>query len=105
MANNEYIESLKHVILRLHGCDSQWERTAPVHEVFRGETVWQGDVEVFDLYGLPKAKHYYAWSHREGPADQDENSTGRRAHSQPFPRLWSNSGRHKSVMVTTRGGA
>ena len=42
----------------------------PVHEVFRGETVWQGDVEVFDLTGHPKAKRCYAWSHLDGAKDE-----------------------------------
>jgi hypothetical protein len=38
----------------------------PVHEVFRGETVWKGDVEVFDLTGHPKARRACAWSHLDG---------------------------------------
>ena len=25
--------------------------------------VWEGDVEVFELFGHPLAKHCYAWSH------------------------------------------
>jgi hypothetical protein len=29
-------------------------QTVPVHEVFKGQTVCQGDVEVFDLHGHPK---------------------------------------------------
>ena len=71
MANKEYIESLQHIIQRLHGCASQWERTAPVHEVFRGQTVWQGEVESFALIGHAKAKRCYAWSHRQGERDKD----------------------------------
>ena len=55
------------------GCSSNsgatWCETVPVHEVFRGETVWQGDVEVFDLTGHPKAKRAYAWSHLDGKQD------------------------------------
>jgi hypothetical protein len=47
--------------------------SVPVHEVFRGETVWKGEVEVFDLTGHPKAKRAYGWSHPEG-----ENDTGER---------------------------
>jgi hypothetical protein len=43
-----------------------------VHEVFRGQTVWRGKVEVFDLTGHPKAQRCYAWSHREGPNEQGE---------------------------------
>ena len=44
--------------------------TVPVHEVFRGETVSQGDVEVFDINGHPKAKRCYAWSHLDGDKDE-----------------------------------
>jgi hypothetical protein len=43
-----------------------------VHEVFRGKTVWRGEVEVYDLSGHPEAKRCYAWSHREGPNAQGE---------------------------------
>ena len=42
----------------------------PVHEVFNGQTVWRGDVEVFDLHNHPKAKRAYAWSHLDGKADE-----------------------------------
>jgi hypothetical protein len=63
--NHEYIERLKSVILHLHACQAAHRETVPVHEVFRGETVWRGDVEVFDLIGHPKAKRCYAWSYDE----------------------------------------
>jgi hypothetical protein len=43
-----------------------------MHEVFRGQTVWHGEVEVFDLTGHPKAKRCYAWIHREGLGEQGE---------------------------------
>src|SRR5882724_12599010 len=42
----------------------------PVYEVFQGKTVWQGDVEVFDLTGHSKAKRAYAWSHLDGANDE-----------------------------------
>jgi len=51
-------------MIRIHSA------TVPVHEVFRAETVWQGDVEVFDLTGHPKAKRAYAWSHLDGKNDE-----------------------------------
>ena len=60
------------VIRDLHDCSSKHVETVPVHEVFRGQTVWQGNVEVFDLTGHPKAKRCYAWSHREGKDDNGE---------------------------------
>lgn len=65
MANREYIEQLQSVIPHLHACKSSWVDTVPVREVFRGKTVRQGDVEVFDLIGHPKAKRCYAWSYDE----------------------------------------
>lgn len=70
MANPEYIESLRAVIGKLHGCDSKHVESVPVHEVFQGKTAWQGVVEVFDLTGHPKAKRAYAWSHLDGDKDQ-----------------------------------
>jgi hypothetical protein len=37
----------------------------PVHEVFHGKTLWQGDVEVFDLIDHPKTKRAYGWTYGE----------------------------------------
>ena len=66
MANKEYIERLQMVIRQLHKCDAEHLRTDPVKETFRGQTVWEGDVEVFTVMGHPRAKHAYAWSVDEG---------------------------------------
>ena len=54
----------------MHKANSKWVSSVPVHEVFQGQTVWQGEVEVFDLTGHPKAKRCYAWSHLDGPQDE-----------------------------------
>jgi hypothetical protein len=70
VANSEYIEQLQSVILHLHACKSSWVEAVAVHEIFQGETVWRGDVEVFDLIRQPKAKRCYAWSHLDGPKDE-----------------------------------
>jgi hypothetical protein len=70
VAKAEYIEELRAVIGKLHGCDSKHVESVPVHEVFRGETAWRGVVEVFDLTGHPKAKRCYAWSHLDGEHDE-----------------------------------
>ena len=72
MASKEYIERIQMVIHTLHGCDSKHVETVPVHEVFQGKTVWQGEVEVFDLVRHPKAKRGYGWSHHEGQDDKGE---------------------------------
>ena len=60
----DYIEQLQDAIRSLHGCESQYLETVPVTETFEGKTVWQGEVEVFELSGHPKASHAYAWSHQ-----------------------------------------
>jgi hypothetical protein len=68
----DYIARLQVAVEQLHGCGAIYRETVPVHEVFRGQTVWQGEVEVFDLTGHPKAKRAYGWSHREGPNYEGE---------------------------------
>jgi hypothetical protein len=68
----DYISRLQVAVSQLHGCGAVYRETVPVHEVFQGQTVWQGEVEVFDLTGHPKAKRAYGWSHREGKDDQGE---------------------------------
>ena len=73
MANKrDYLARLQLAVEHLHKCGAVWRETAPVHEVFRGQTVWKGDVEVFDLRGHAKAKRAYAWSHLDGPKDERE---------------------------------
>jgi hypothetical protein len=66
----DYLEKLQATVSQLHNCGATWCGTVPVHEVFRGKTVWQGDVEVFDLHNHPKAKRAYAWSHSDGKNEE-----------------------------------
>ena len=66
MANKrEYIDRLKLTIEHLHNCAAVHRETVPAHELFQRKTVWQGDVETFDLTGHPKAKRYYGWFYGE----------------------------------------
>jgi hypothetical protein len=58
-----HIEELRDVIHRLHGTQSTHVESVPVKEVFHGQTVWDGIVEVFDLHDHPKTHRAYAWSH------------------------------------------
>lgn len=57
------IEELQNAIRRLHECEADYLETVPVTETFQGQAVWQGEVEVFNLRGHPKAMRCYAWSH------------------------------------------
>jgi hypothetical protein len=66
----DYLAQVQVAVSQLHNCGAIYVKTVPVHEVFRGETVWQEDVEVFDLRGHPKAKRAYAWSHLDGKHDE-----------------------------------
>jgi hypothetical protein len=66
----DYIAELQAAILNLHGCSSTYIESVSVTETFNGETVWQGEVEVFDIRGHPKAKRAYAWGHATGEDDQ-----------------------------------
>lgn len=61
MNHDQYIEELKAAILNVHGATATHVETVPVTEEFQGETVWQGEVEVFDIRGHPKAKRVYGW--------------------------------------------
>jgi hypothetical protein len=62
----EQIKSLQHAIKEMHGCDSRHVESVSVHEVFRGQTAWRGNVEVFDLLGHERAKRAYACQYEDG---------------------------------------
>ena len=59
----DYLSELKAKIRLLHGCDATHSQTVPVIEVFQSKTIWDGEVEVFDLTGHAKAKRCYAWGY------------------------------------------
>ena len=61
----DYIAEIKSVILNLHGAVAEHVETVPVHERFQGQTVWEGEVEVFDLQDHPKAKRAYGWGYED----------------------------------------
>lgn len=65
VASNDYIEGLRIAIQKLHGCDSVHSSSAFVKEVFQGNTVAEGRIEIFDLIGHPKTKRCYAWTYPE----------------------------------------
>jgi hypothetical protein len=63
MTNENYIERLKQAIFHLHKSGSFHLTSVPVKEVFHGRTLWEGDVEMFDLLDHPKAKRCYGWTY------------------------------------------
>jgi hypothetical protein len=72
VANKEYLERLQLALEHLHKCKASHSASVCVEEVFRGQMIWQGTVEVFDITGHPKAKRAYGWSHKAGKGDQGE---------------------------------
>ena len=66
MNDGAYIAELIVAIRAVHGCSAAHVSTTPVKEVFKGQTVWDGEVETFDLSGHPKAKRAYAWGYPNG---------------------------------------
>jgi hypothetical protein len=65
-----YIKELQDVIWNLHGVASRHVESVPVTETLKGQTVWEGVVEVFELTGHPQASRVYAWSHDTGDPDK-----------------------------------
>ena len=64
-----YIQELQDVIRKLHGSFARHVETVPVVETFNGQTIWEGEVEVFDLHDHPKTDRVYAWRHEtDNPA-------------------------------------
>jgi hypothetical protein len=63
MIDPKYEAALTKAFADLHGCEAKHVETVPVIERFQGKTVWEGDVEVFDLIGHPTAKRGYAWAY------------------------------------------
>jgi hypothetical protein len=66
-----HIEELRDVIHEMHGGEATHHESVPVKEVFNGETVWDGIVEVFHLKGHPKTDKVYAWLHESGDPGSD----------------------------------
>ena len=81
------IEALQKAILDLHGCKATWVESVRIKELFEGEIVWEGIVQVFEV-DHPKSKLCYAWSHElddsrkrrffavlhQGPVDSPEKA-------------------------------
>lgn len=64
MINPKYEQALMKAFCDHHGCAlAYWVETVPLMESFDGQTIWEGDVEVFDLIGHPKASRGYAWAY------------------------------------------
>ena len=59
--NDLPIPGFEHAIQATHGARSQLRERVRVVETFQGETVWEGEVLVFDLLDHPTAPKVYCW--------------------------------------------
>lgn len=61
-----YIARLQNAIRELNHCESKYVETVTVSEsfqCFQKDTLWEGEVAVFEIYGHPQAQRAYAWSY------------------------------------------
>jgi hypothetical protein len=64
------LPALQDAIQHMYGLRSEWVESVPIREVFKGELVFEGEIQAFAVEH-PKATRAYAWSHAVG-------DTGRR---------------------------
>jgi hypothetical protein len=62
MSDPAGLPALVEAIRHLHGLEATWLESVPVHETHEGATVWDGEVQIFEVRH-PKASRVYAWSH------------------------------------------
>lgn len=55
---NELLRAVEHQ----HDCKARLVQSVPVKETQGADTVWEGVVHVFEIYGNAKATTAYAWS-------------------------------------------
>jgi hypothetical protein len=61
-----HIDTLREAVEKLHGVTATHSESVPVKEEFKGQTVWDGIVEVFHIHGHPQTDKAYAWMHDTG---------------------------------------
>src|ERR1700753_2354105 len=56
-----FIPVLQEAVERLHKCQAAHSKTVAVHESFQGKTIWEGEVEVFNVKGHPRGTRCFVW--------------------------------------------
>lgn len=64
------IEQFKDAIRSQHGAEADHVDSVQIIETFRGQTVWEGIVEVFELHNHPTASRLYAWAQQTHDPDK-----------------------------------
>jgi hypothetical protein len=58
---NDRQRLLREAIESTHGCKAVHAMSVSVTEMSKGKVVWEGVVELFDLFGHAQAARCYAW--------------------------------------------
>ena len=70
MEHKDYIERLRAAILCQFGADAQWIGSVFVGEYSKTETMWEQQIEVFELRNHSEAKRCYAWVPNDGSSPE-----------------------------------
>jgi hypothetical protein len=62
------IEAVARAVERAADCPATHVETVAIVDTFRGQTMWEGTVEVFELVGHATARRAYGWSTGQGDA-------------------------------------
>lgn len=65
-----HIEQLKELIEREYGTTAKHVETVTVLETFNGETIWDGEVEVFEVPEFSDADQVFAWDFDDDSGQQ-----------------------------------
>lgn len=63
---SERIENIAKAVEKSAECPATHLESVVVVEAFRGQTIWEGMVEVFSLLGHAEAKRAYGWQTGKG---------------------------------------
>jgi len=61
VADQTYLDALQRIIAEIHGCSSEHWDSVHVREVLGETVIWEGAVEIFYLFGHPRARRCFAW--------------------------------------------
>lgn len=64
MERGDYLKHLITAIEKTHGLKATHAQTEAIKETFEGKVIWDGEVEVFNVYH-PKATRCFAWGYED----------------------------------------
>lgn len=62
---SERIKFLQKAFKQGYDIETEHVESVPIKDTFRGQTAWEGVVEVFDVKGHPHIKRAYGWQYEK----------------------------------------